>query len=174
MFVSRVKMHEFVSLSLSKEADLVLPPVWLRRYSCISLLVFFVPLTFINSANFIVFIPLHCNVLLCRIEACTLLEKIKKDFICLYMFYLISELHVWLQDGSTCWAEVCGVGGFSFEDQLLAFNSDAMSCGTSAGAISDYSGCPATEGSLVKFSLPPWLYWNVIEQDTEPLIAPDG
>lgn len=71
----------------------VLLPVWFCRYSCISSLVFFfVPLLFFffffsNLADFVVFIPLRCNVLLCRIEACTLSEKIKKDFICLYLFY---------------------------------------------------------------------------------------
>lgn len=42
---------------------------------------------FFISADFIVFIPLHCNVLLCRFEACTLLEKIKRIlFVCTCIF----------------------------------------------------------------------------------------
>lgn len=84
---------QFVLWSLSKEPDLVLPPVWLCRYLCISSLVlfFFFLLFFFNSADFIVFIPLHCNVLLCRIEACTLLEKIKRIlFVCSYFILFVN------------------------------------------------------------------------------------
>lgn len=72
---------------ISKEPGLDLPPVWLCRYLCISLLVCFLLFFFFNSADFIVFIPLRCNVLLCRIEACTLLEKIKRIlFVCIHFF----------------------------------------------------------------------------------------
>lgn len=52
-------------------------------------LAYFVVFFFLTSADFIVFIPLRCNVLLCRFEACTLLEKIKRIlFVCTCMFFL--------------------------------------------------------------------------------------
>lgn len=71
----------------------VLPPVWFCRYSCIfprlclSFSFSFLPsFLFSKSPDFVVFIPLRCNVLLCRLEACTLSDKNKKEF---YLFVLI-------------------------------------------------------------------------------------
>ena len=94
-------------------------------------------LFFFNSANFTVFIPLHCNVLLCRIEACTLLEKIKRIlFVCIYFIqFLMAESRITqLTSSNDVDVLVCY---FALRTRLSAFHTEAVSCYTASAGSSD-------------------------------------
>lgn len=94
---------QFVKLSLSKEPDLVLPPVWLCRYLYISLLVFFF-LSFYLSFSFFFLIErislylFHYVVMCCFVELRrALCWKIKRIlFVCtLFDFWMTQWTSRW-------------------------------------------------------------------------------